>query len=61
MKCSVREFISGGNEEREYKLSVTDKLKKSNSLGSMLRNFSELVIDSAGYPSHGHRLLLQIH
>jgi hypothetical protein len=27
-----------------------EKLKKNNSLGSLLKNFSEVVVDSAGYP-----------
>lgn len=39
-----------GSDEGEYKLSVTDKLKKNNSFGSLLRNFGEVVVDNAGHP-----------
>lgn len=45
-----REFIGNGGDESDFKLIVTDKLRKNNTLGSILKNFSEVVVDSAGYP-----------
>jgi hypothetical protein len=44
------EFLESGSEEGEYKLSLTDKLKKNNTMGRILRNFCEIIVDAAGHP-----------
>lgn len=47
---SFKEFITNGSDEGDYKLSITDKLKKNNTLGSILRCFGDIIVDAAGHP-----------
>jgi len=47
---NFKDYFKESYDYNEYKWTTIENLKKKNTLGSILKAFSEIIIDSAGHP-----------